>query len=206
MRAESSPSFLHRALWRKLRRRYFVDGLMLFGGAFVLPPALCGVAWLFHGPLAHWLTFSFGVLWFLTYTFITLVTSFSLWALARQGKLTPSKKFTLLWYVLVNAAAILALLLGRVDAALYLTFGLSALSGLWGGHASLRNTLPSLMVALALCLAFAAHAAWLVIPLLLLHYLQPWRVRPSLQEEIRRRPTCSEYVTRSRERCAAGGG
>jgi hypothetical protein len=206
MCADSSRSFPHQVLWRKLRRRYYLDGFAVFGGMFVLPPALCGVAWLCHGPISRWLTFGFGILWFLTCTFMMLAMSLSLIATRRQGKILPLMRFTLLWYILVNASTMIVLLIGRVDAAIYLSFGLLGLSGLWSGRASVRNTVLPLMAALALCLGFAAHSVWLVIPLLLLHYLQPWRVRPSLLEEMRRRPTRMEYLARSREQCAAGAG
>jgi hypothetical protein len=61
-------------------------------------------------------------------------------------------------------------------------------------------------MAVALCLAFAAHLVWLLIPLFILQGWQPWRNSRPLAEEINLKPTRAEYVARQREVCAAGGG
>ncbi len=206
MSVQSFRSFPHLTLWRRLRRRYYLDSTTLFAGLFVLPPAFCGVAWLFHGPLSHWLAVTFGVLWFLASTFMTLAMLLCLVVMRRQSNLPARRRAMLLWQVVASSTTLLALVMGRVDAAFYFSFGGMGLTGLWDERASVRNTIPPLIVAIAVCFAFAAHAVWLVIPLLLLHNLSPWRVRPSLQEEVRRRPTRTEYLAQSRERCATGGG
>jgi hypothetical protein len=112
----------------------------------------------------------------------------------------------LVWHLTVNVAAVAALLLGRVDWAFYLAFGLSGLGNLASGRALSWRTALHLVSTLALCLAFAAHAVWVVGSLLLIQYLSLRRVRPELRQAIRQLPTRAEYVARSREACAAGGG
>jgi hypothetical protein len=116
MSTEPSRSFPHNTLWRKLRRRYFFDRFSLFSGLFVYPAALCGIAWLCHGPC--WLTFCWGALWFLTNAFMTVVIVTSLVSEFRRGgqKLRPLPvRFFLVWSVLISGATIIALLMGRVD-------------------------------------------------------------------------------------------
>lgn len=205
MTTDPSRSYPHRALWRKLRRRCFLDGSTLFVGALVLPSALCALAWLSHGPLSRWLVVCFGILWFVISMFGMLAMSIGLMVARRQDKVAPANQFALLWYILVNAVTMIALLFGRVDWAFYLTFGLTGLSGIWSGQATVRSFALPLLIRAALCLAFAAHAVWLLIPLLVLHYL-PSRGRPALTELVRHRPTRTEYLAKSREQCATGGG
>jgi len=207
MSAEPSSFLPHNTLWRKLRRRYFFDRFSLFGAVFAYPAALCSVSWLLHGPL--WLTLCFGTLWFLASLFMTLAMAMSLTSGVRRGvqQLRPlSIRLTLFWSLFVNGATVIVLLMGRIDWAFYIVFGLSVLSGLGSGRTISFQTALQLVLGLALCLAFALHAVWMVVALLLLQFLRPWRFRPELREAIRQKPTRAEYVARSREACEAGGG
>ncbi len=208
MSAEPPQSFPHNALWRKLRRRYFVKSFpTLFGGAMFLLPAICGVTWLWRGPLWPWLTVGIGILWALWSAFFALMMMSVLTQQAGRGaSLTPSQRTGFLFSGLVNGIVPLALLMGRVDWAFYSTFGLTYLSELWNHGNPIQRRMLRLALAATLCLAFAAHAAWLVVLLLLLNALQSQGRRTSLTEQIRLRPTRAEYVTRNREACAAGGG
>jgi len=206
MGAKSSRSFPHQALWRKLRRRYFVDGQTILYCLFVLPPVICSLAWLCNGPVSLLLTVAFGFLWFVSCTLTFLALSLSLIFRRRQNKAVPPLRFSPYWCALVMATTMIALLMRRVDWAFYLSFGFMNLSGLWNDQAARRKTVLSLVVGLALCLSFAAHAVWLVIPLLMLDCLLSWCIRPALLEELRRRPTRTEYVAHQREQCASGGG
>jgi hypothetical protein len=207
MGAEPYPSFPHNTLWRKLQRRYFLDRFSIVGAVFACPPALCSVSWLLHGPL--WFTLFCGACWFLTSLFMTFLMALGLISQIRRSVPQPHpfpSRLMLFWTVCVHLSTLIALLSGRVDWAFYITFGLSEWSGVWSSRAQPLQATLRFLFALALCLAFAKHAAWMVVSLLIIQFLRSWCFRPKLREAIRRLPTRAEYVDRSREACAAGGG
>jgi hypothetical protein len=207
MSAEPYPSFPHNTLWRKLQRRTFMDRFTTVGAVFACPPALCSVSWLLHGPL--WLTVCFGACWFLTSLLMTFVMAMGLISLTRRGVPQTGplpRRLMLFWPACIHFSTLAALLMGRIDLAFYVAFGLSELSGLWSDRTKPLKTVLRFLGALALCIAFAEHATWLVVSLLILQTVPLWSFRPKLREAIRQLPTRAEYVVRSREACAAGGG
>lgn len=108
--------FPHNTVWRRLRRRFFVDRFTLFGVALACPPALCSVVWLLHGPL--WLTICLGALWISSSLFMTTTLAIGLVFKAgrddhksRSGSIRPA----IVWHLSVNVATVIVLLMGRVD-------------------------------------------------------------------------------------------
>jgi len=195
----------HASVWRRLRRRCYLDMPEALTGVFALPAALCTVAWMIHSDALRRVVFAFGALWVLVVAFTGAMAALGLVVMIWAGKLAAPMLRSTPWYLCVSLATIVALLLGRVDAAFYLTYGATGLCALWFDRVTVRATVAPLAASLALCGAFAAHAVWAVIPLLLVYHLRPWRAS-SLLDEIRRRPTRAEYLAKRREQCAAGGG
>jgi len=176
------------------------------GAAFMLPPAICGVSWLLHGPL--WLTVTAGVIWgiyslafALSMTLVLVVTS-----KARPQALSLSTRLSHLCMLILQVATLLALLTGHIDWAFYMMFGLLNLTSLLGSRTLSFEGALNIASGAAVCLAFAYHVVWLIIPLLLLQYLQSWIFKPSLKEAITKLPTRAAYLARSREACGEGGG
>ncbi|MCW3051966.1 MAG: hypothetical protein JWN14_1136 [Chthonomonadales bacterium] len=202
----SDPSFPHNTWQRRLRRRNSLDYTQLLGVAFMLPPAICSLSWLLHGPL--WLTFATGVLWGI---FILAITASMTLGLVVTSKARPqtlpfSARLNLLCMIILQVATLLALSSGHVDWAFYLMFGLPNLTSLLRSQTLSFDSARNIVFGVALCLAFAHHVAWLIIPLLLLQYLQSWFFKPGLKEMITKLPTRAEYLERSREACSTGGG
>jgi len=202
----SEPSFPHNAWQRRLCRRHSLDYTQLLGVAFMLPPAICSVSWLLHGPL--WLTLVMGVLWG---TSLLVITASMTLAFVVTGKVRPqalplSTRLNLLGMIVFQVATLLALLTGHIDWAFYLMFGLLNLTGLLRGQTLSFEAARNIVFGAALCLAFAHHVAWLILPLVFLQYLQSWIIKPRLRERIKGLPTRVEYLERSREACGSGGG
>jgi len=205
MSAEPSALRSHNRLWRRLRRRHFFDGLSVIGPVVICPPAICCVSWLLQGPL--WVTVICGVLWALINLTMTLITTFTLVLLMRQGaprQYSVPTCSNVAWPLFFFGATLVALLLGRVDWAFYISFGISPLSGLskiW--PISLSKALH-LMLAAALCLAFAKHTVGIFLSLILLEFLRQLCTRPTVREVLTRKSTRAEHVARIRD--LSGGG
>jgi hypothetical protein len=201
----SELSFPHNTWQRRLRRRFNPDYTQLTGVALMLPPAICSVSWLTHGPV--WLTLATGVIWGLFLLVLTAMLTVGLVATgkARPEAVPPSTRWNLLSMIVLLGATLLALLTGHIDWAFYLMFGLLNLTTLLKSRALSFESAWTIVCGAAVCLAFAYHVAWLIIPLLLLQYLQSWIIKPGLRERITKLPTRAEYVQRSREACAGGG-
>jgi len=200
-------SFPHNTIWLRLRRRWLIDRFTMFGVALTCPPMFCGVMWLLHGPV--WLIICTGTLWVLSNLFVAATIALGLVFKAsrsRQGARSGSVRVALLWQLFVTLATVIALLFGRVEWAVYASFGLASLGGLMNVRALSWRSAAQMALAIALCIAFAAHAAWAAVCLLLLQYLPFRRLRPDLRQAIRLLPTRVEYVARSREACSAGAG
>ena len=107
----------------------------------------------------------------------------------------------------IKAVEVAALMFGRFDIAgyLYLGWAMSChLIRLLGGRRDLREVARIVLAACAL-IAFALGWGWLFV---LFHALRLGLPDSSanLIDEISKRPSAREYVERSRELCAAGGG
>jgi len=149
-----------------------------------------------------------GILWGLFSLMLTFTMTVSLVVTtrARPQALPLSTRLNLICMLVLQVATLFSLVTGHIDWAFYLMFGLSNLTSLLRSKTLSFESALSIVFGAALCLAFAHHMAWLILPLLLLECLQSWIFRPGLRERIKRLPTRAEYLERSREACGSGGG
>ncbi|HLV80365.1 MAG TPA: hypothetical protein VKT32_08785 [Chthonomonadaceae bacterium] len=172
-----------------------------------LVPALCMIAWMLKDSGWQWLFDFLRDLWLLRSIGGLLFGLFFLWVRGRYGKRLAARPLSLLAalpYVICGLTA-LALLQGRIDLAVYATFGLTALYRIWHGRQEEQFNPGAAIIDVALIAAFALNAVWAVVALLALHLFRQ-TASSGLQEEIRQKPGQMEYVHRAREQCAAGGG
>ncbi len=202
---DSARSFPHNTIWRRLRRRCFIDWFTLIGVALISPPMLCSAAWIFHGPV--WLIVCFGASWAFSKLFTATMVLVGMFAAGqiRNGSRIVVLQFGLVWQLIVIAATIVALLLGRIEWAIYCEFGLAYLPALVNVRTITWQSAVKAASSLAICVSVAAHAVWPAVCLLLVQFLPERRSRPSLEKVIRKLPTRAEYVDRKREACSTGG-
>jgi len=166
----------------------------------LFPPAICCVSWLLHGPL--WITVSCGVVWALVSLLSVLMAIFALTLLMHRSvpRQYPVPNLScVFWFLFLFAGTLIALLTGRVDWAFYVNFGVSPLGTLSRIRPLSFSKALHLLLAAALCLAFAKHAVGIVISFLLLEYLRTLFARPTLREALAKRSTRAQHVARIRD-------
>jgi len=204
MSAKPDRPFDHNTLWRKFRRRYWMHPIWLLPWlledlAFLIP-ALCMVAWMLRDAGWQRLGDFLRGLWLIGSVAGLLFGLLSLWMRRRYSRRFASRPLPampVLPYVIYALTAI-SLMQGRIDLAVYATFGLAALP-------KLQKNRSTALLDLALTGAFALNAIWAVVVLLALRLFKQ-NQQPDFLEIIRQKPGRMEFVREAREQCAAGGG
>lgn len=209
MSAGTSRNYAHNALWRKMRRRYvfspWLIGMYLLG----LLPRLCLIAWLWREAGFGGLVSLLAALWTLRNGATLLFECFIAFAISRakQGEAWPLIRSQALSF-LTTLLEFGALVSGHVEVAILLSLGMRLATALLSRQ-PLQGRIEAILRNAALLVASVYPAPWFAL-LLILH--EQWRavaetrVRPDLLAYIEELPARREYVQKTREQCAAGGG
>lgn len=206
------PSY--KSLWCKLKRRCLVPRFVLLLGLLLAPialtPALCVVAYLLRDQGWGWLVTVTSGLWLVIQgCFLLLLLLLQILRRKfKQMQTLPQTASTLL-SPFSSLIIIGALFLGRVDVAIYVSYGWGTVAAFtqWRKKGILASVVTASINGLLLA-AFVAGSLWLVLLLLSLQITwqfskTPWTALPN---ELRKKPSQREFMTKAREACVAGGG
>jgi hypothetical protein len=210
MKSEPLTLRPYNGFWRKLQRRCLVPRFPLFLRLLLLPvaliPALAVVAYMLRDQGWGGLVKVTSVLWLLLDAFL-LLFFLLLQLLQRKTGQMQAQPRTVATFLspLSLTVTIGALLLGRVDVAIYVTYSGGAILALAQYKKKGRMSVVTVLINGVLLAAFTAGSIWMF--LLLLALRSTWQLRyPPLLEDVRKKPSQQEFVEKARKACAAGGG
>lgn len=208
----------HRLWWRRLRRRYplgvFLSGafpwwlcLPAIGLFLAFVVAQWGiVAWMWRD--RGWNNFAAFARWVWFFVCVLGVVTMALWLVGQLWARRLEERGRLCAFValLVNGLGALALLMGRIDWAVAIVYGLGAANKVCNARdwKLWRLSLPNAFLSLGVVTAFFAGWPWIVAACLFLPYVLPVFFKPTLREMLANKPTRREFIEKIRERCESG--